>query len=66
MSIEQLIALARGKLTPKDRAERQKAFEERMRQHDLEYIARHRCRTCGADTINYSHTFTCPWRGSGF
>jgi len=65
-TIEHLIWAVRQKMTPEEREERQKAFEERMRQRDLEDIERRRCRSCGADTINYSHSFTCPWRGSGF
>lgn len=66
MSIEKLIELARMKLTPEQREAARKAIQERLAQMDLEDIERRRCGTCGADTINYSHTFTCPWRGSGF
>lgn len=69
MTIEKLLELARANATPEDKERRkqaQKDFEERMRQYDLDYIERHRCGTCGADMINYSHSFTCPWRGSGF
>lgn len=29
-------------------------------------IERYRCEICGADVINYSHTFDCPRRGTGF
>lgn len=65
-SLEHLIWEARQKLTQEEKDERQRAFEARMRKHDLEAIERNRCRDCGADTINYSHSFTCRWRGSGF
>lgn len=65
-SIEHLIWTARQKMTPEEREERQQAFEERMRQYDIEAIESRRCGDCGADTINYSHSFSCRWRGSGF
>lgn len=66
MNIEKLIALSRATMTPEQKKQREKEFKERMRQMDLEMIERHRCRTCGADTLNYSHSFTCPWRGTSF
>jgi hypothetical protein len=65
-TIEHLIWLARMKQTPEERAERAEAMRERLRQIDREAIARRRCGECGADTLNYSHSFTCSWRGSGF
>lgn len=63
MSIEKLIELSRQKLTDEERAENQKRFEERLKQFDLENIERNRCKYCGVDTINYSHSFSCPRRG---
>lgn len=66
MNLEKLIELARMKLTPEQRKAAQKAMQERLDQMDREAIERSRCRLCGADTINYSHTFDCPRRGSGF
>lgn len=65
-SIAHLIWTARQKETPEELEARQEAARERLRQYDLDYIARHRCSECGADTINYSHSFRCPRRGSGF
>lgn len=65
-TIEHLIWMARQKLTPEQVDEFRRKSAERMRQMDLEFIERHRCSECGADTINYSHSFRCPWRGSGF
>lgn len=66
MNLEKLIELARMKLTPEQREAAHKAMQERLDQMDRDNIARNRCRLCGADTINYSHTFDCPRRGSGF
>lgn len=63
MSLQQLIDAARAKLTPEEREARAAAARERMKQMDLEAIERYRCPDCGVDTINYSHTFKCPWRG---
>jgi hypothetical protein len=65
-TIEHLIWLARMKITPEEREARAEAMRERLRQMDREAIERRRCGECGADTINYSHSFTCSWRGSGF
>ena len=65
-SLEHLIWAARQNLTDEEKARRQAAFEERMHKRDLEAIERNRCSDCGADTINYSHSFMCRWRGSGF
>lgn len=65
-SIEHLIWVARQKQTPEERAEMQRKMQERLDEMDREAIERHRCRECGADTINYSHSFRCSWRGSGF
>jgi hypothetical protein len=63
MSIEKLLDLSRQKLTEEELMERQKRFEEMLRQNDLENIERNRCGYCGVDTVNYSHAFSCPRRG---
>lgn len=65
-TIEYLIWEARQKRTLEELDAMRKAASARLHQMDLDNIERHRCRTCGADTINYSHSFTCPWRGTGF
>lgn len=68
-TLEYLVWLARKTETPEDKARRIQAqldFSRRMREEEQERIERHRCKDCGADTINYSHSFHCPWRGSGF
>jgi len=66
VNFEKLIELSRMKLTPKQREAAQKAMQERLHQMDRDDIERSRCGLCGADTINYSHTFDCPRRGTGF
>ena len=63
MSLQALIDAARRKWTPEELAERMERHQELMRKMDLEFIERRRCGTCGADTINYSHTLDCKWRG---
>lgn len=63
MSMQALIDAARAKLTDEERAERLERMRARMRVIEAEAIARHRCSDCGVDTINYSHTFKCRWRG---
>jgi len=63
MSLQALIDAARRKWTPEELAERLDAHRERLRKFDLELIERRRCGTCGADLVNYSHTFDCKWRG---
>lgn len=65
-TLEKLIELSRVKLTPEQRQKQFDEFNSRMRQRDKDDIERRRCGICGADTINYSHTFDCPRRGSGF
>lgn len=65
-SIRKLLAIVRAKMTPEQVAERERAMEARFTEMDRELIERHRCTICGADTLNYSHTFDCPRRGSGF
>jgi hypothetical protein len=65
-SIEHLIWMARQKMTPEQREELQRKSAERCAAMEKEMIERHRCGDCGADTLNYSHSFRCPWRGSGF
>lgn len=65
-TIEHLIWTARQKMTPEQRAEQQRKMQARLEEMDREAIRRHRCSDCGADTINYSHSFSCRWRGSGF
>lgn len=64
--MEKLIELARKQWTPEERKAANKAMQERLDQMDREAVERARCRLCGADTINYSHSFDCPRRGSGF
>lgn len=63
MSIEKLIELSRQKLTDEEKSERQRKFEDRLKQYDKEMVERYRCRECGVDTINYSHSFKCSRRG---
>lgn len=65
-TIEHLIWMARQKLTPEQIEELQRKSAERCEAMEKEMIERHRCGDCGADTLNYSHSFRCPWRGSGF
>lgn len=65
-SIAHLIWLARQKISPEQIEEFRRKSAERQAEMDREFIERHRCGDCGADTINYSHSFRCPWRGSGF
>jgi hypothetical protein len=66
MSIERLIELSRMQLTDEQWVELQRKARERFEQMDKEYIERFRCRECGADIVNYSHSFSCSRRGSGF
>lgn len=68
MSIQALIEAAKkiDSLTDEELADRAKTMSKRMAEHERELIERRRCASCGADTINYSHSFTCPWRGTGF
>lgn len=63
MSLQALIDAARTKLTDEERTERLKRMRESMRGIEAEAIARHRCAECGVDTLHYSHTFKCSWRG---
>ncbi len=65
-TIEHLVWMARQKLTPEQIAELQRKSAERCAAMEKEMIERHRCGDCGVDTLNYSHSFRCPWRGSGF
>lgn len=65
-SIAHLIWMARQKMTPEQLEELQRKSAERCAAMEKEMIERHRCGDCGADTLNYSHSFRCPWRGSGF
>lgn len=65
-TIEHLIWAARQKYTPEQQEELQRRASERLKALEKEIIERHRCGDCGADTLNYSHSFRCPWRGSGF
>lgn len=63
MSLQDLIDAARAELTDEELAERAEYMWERMKKLDADMIARHRCSECGVDTINYSHSFKCSWRG---
>lgn len=65
-TIEHLIWTARQKYTPEQVAELQRKSAERFAEMEREAIRRKRCGDCGADTLNYSHSFSCKWRGSGF
>jgi len=46
--------------TPEERLANARA---RTKKINDEIIRRNRCPECGVDTINYSHTFRCSWRG---
>lgn len=65
MSIEKLLELSRAKLTPEQLKAMHEAREKRFAEMDREHIERNRCRLCGVDRVNYSHTFDCPRRGGG-
>ena len=62
-SFEAMIAMFRASLSPEELERRQKATEELHEKLDREMIERHRCSECGVDTLNYSHSFQCSWRG---
>lgn len=66
MSLEKLIEMSRMKLTPEQIAEMNERRAELDRKWHEEWVKRHRCSECGTDTWNYSHTFRCSLRGSGF
>lgn len=62
-SLEDLIEYVRSKETPEQKELRLAETRRRLDQLDKEMIERHRCSECGVDTLNYSHTFKCSWRG---
>lgn len=63
MSLQDLIDAARAELTDEELAERAEYMRERMKKIDKEMREIQRCSECGVDTINYSHSFKCSWRG---
>lgn len=63
MSIAALLELSRRERTPEQIAESQRRTEQLCREFEKEMIERYRCSECGADTLNYSHSFKCSWRG---
>ena len=65
-TLAHLVWAAQQSLTPEQQAEKLKAFRKREKELNAEAVRRHRCSECGADTLNYSHSFSCKWRGSGF
>jgi hypothetical protein len=68
-TIDHLVWVARQNTTPEDKARRVQAqldFNKRMREYEADRVKRNTCGDCGADTLNYSHSFKCRWRGSGF
>lgn len=62
MTIEKLYeaALLRMGKTPEERLA---AARERTRKFNEELRKQYRCHVCGVDTLNYSHTFDCKFRG---
>lgn len=66
MSIADLITLSRRKLTDEEYAELRRRSRLLCEKQEREWLARHKCSECGADTWNYSHSFSCSLRGSGF
>lgn len=66
MSIQDLLDISRRVLTEEQREELQRRSQETCDRLHKEFMERHRCSECGADTWNYSHLFSCSLRGSGF
>ena len=69
-SIEWLVWDARRRQnSPEEKAKRERIRREvqaKWEQEERERVERCRCPLCGADIINYSHSFMCPRRGTGF
>lgn len=65
MSVQTLIDAAKAidNLTDEEFAERAKMMRKRMAEYEREITERHRCASCGADTLKHSHAFDCKWRG---
>lgn len=66
MSIAALIELSKApkrKLTVEEIKLKQEMDEKRFREQEERFMERFRCGDCGADTLNYSHSFSCRWRG---
>lgn len=66
MDIARLLQLARRELSEEELAAYREKSEQILARAEARFLAKHRCAICGADTLNYSHSFTCPLRGSGF
>lgn len=68
MSLRKLLEMevALRLLTPEQQDQLNKRMQESERKQQEAWIKRHTCSECGADTWNYSHSFTCVLRGSGF
>ena len=62
MTFDDMIEKARQAMgkTPEERLAKAR---ERTRKFNQQLIEQYRCSECGVDTLNYSHTFKCSWRG---
>ena len=63
MTLQNLIDRARAERTP----EQQEAIDQKHKARLAEFNKRlereWKCSDCGVDTLRYSHTFDCKWRG---
>lgn len=63
MSIEAMTCAARTKLTDEELAALDEKYQKRMAEFDRKLTDEWKCQGCGVNTLKYSHTFDCKWRG---
>lgn len=61
-TFEELIEAARARMGPTPEA-RLAAARARTEAFNKKLIEQYRCPECGVDTLNFSHTFRCYYRG---
>lgn len=63
MNLQEMIDIARASSSPEEQAIIDDKYQARLAEFNRKTEQEWRCHTCGVDTLMYSHTFDCKWRG---
>ena len=63
MTLQEMIDIARASRSPEEQLAIDDKYKARLSEFNRKTEQEWRCDTCGVNTLMYSHTFDCKWRG---
>lgn len=63
MTLQEMIDIARASRSPEEQTTIDDKYKARLAEFNRKTEQEWKCHTCGVNTLMYSHTFDCKWRG---